>query len=69
VPHRQREAGSVRAASDPLLQVEAIVPDRQSGGDSRSGLLLLAAGALLALVLASGSLLSVTSRASRGGVR
>jgi hypothetical protein len=69
VPRRQREAGSVRAAPDPLLQVEAIVPDRQSGGDSTSGLLLLAAGALLALVLASGSLLSATSRASRGGVQ
>jgi hypothetical protein len=68
-PRRQREAEDPRAAPDPLLQVDAILPGGQTGGDSPSGLLLIAAGALLALVLASGSLLSVASRMSRGGLR
>jgi hypothetical protein len=68
-PRRQREAEDPRAGPDPLLQVDAILPGAQSGGDSPSGLLLLAAGALLALVLVSGSLVSAASRMSRGGLR
>ena len=68
-PRRQREAEDPRAAADPLLRVDAILPGGQRGGDSPSGLLLLAAGALLALVLASGSLVSAASRMSRGGLR
>jgi hypothetical protein len=66
VPRRQREAGDARTAPDPLLRVDAIAPSGRSGGDSQSGLLLLGAAALLALVLASGSLVSVASKASRG---
>jgi outer membrane biosynthesis protein TonB len=68
-PRRQREAEDTRPAPDPLLQVDAILPGGQRGGDSPTGLLLIAAGALLALILASGSLVSVASRVSRGGLR
>jgi hypothetical protein len=69
VPRRQREARDVRPAPDPLLRVDTLVPSGQSGGDSQPGLLLLGAAALLALVLASGSLISVASKASRGGTQ
>lgn len=69
VPRRHRQAEVPRAAPDPLLQVDAILPGDQSGGDSPSARLILAAGALLALVLVSGSLVSVASRMSRGGLR
>jgi type IV secretory pathway VirB10-like protein len=66
----RREDGEVdtaRAAS--MLRIKALLPGDQTSADSSSGLLLLAAGALLALVLASGSMVSVASRAMKGQLR
>jgi outer membrane biosynthesis protein TonB len=45
-----------------LLRVDAFLPGVQGNEDSPSHLVLLAAGALLALLMASGSLLSVARR-------
>jgi hypothetical protein len=52
-----------------LLRVESFLPGVQGNEDSPSHLVLLAAAALLALLLASGSLLSVAARVSRGQLR
>ncbi len=60
------ERRSERAAgpADPslLLQVDSFLPGVQGDEDSPSHLVLLAAAALLALLMASGSLLSVATR-------
>jgi outer membrane biosynthesis protein TonB len=61
------ETDAARASS--LLRVRALLPGDQTTADSSSRLLLLAAGALLALVLASGSMVSVASRAMKGQLR
>jgi hypothetical protein len=51
------------------MRIRSLLPEAQSARDSPSHVVLLAAGGLLALVLASGSMLSVSSRAMRGGLR
>jgi len=51
------------------MRIRALLPHGESAGDSSSHVILLAAGALLALVLASGSMLSVSSRAMKGQLR
>ena len=61
------EVDAARASS--MLRIKALLPCDQTTADSSSGLFLLAAGALLALVLASGSMVSVASRAMKGQLR
>jgi outer membrane biosynthesis protein TonB len=61
------EVDEARARS--MLRINALLPGEQTTADSSSRLLLLAAGALLALVLASGSMVSVASRAMKGQLR
>ena len=46
-----------------------LVPSTKSADETHSGLLLVAAGGLLALVLASGSLLTVATRVMKGQVQ
>jgi hypothetical protein len=58
---------AARASS--LLQIRALLPGDQNSAGSSSRPFLLAAGALLALVLASGSMVSVASRAMKGQLR
>jgi hypothetical protein len=55
-----------RPQPNELLRIESLVPDVAVADDSSPRMLLLAAGALLALVMASGSLLSVAARVIRG---
>jgi hypothetical protein len=52
-----------------MLRIRALLPGEQAADDSSSRLFILAAGALLALVLASGSMVSVASRAMKGQLR
>jgi hypothetical protein len=52
-----------------LLRIDSFLPGVQGDEDSPSHLVLLAAAALLALVMASGSLLSVTTRVWRSPLR
>lgn len=52
-----------------LLRVDSFLPGVQGDEDSPSHLVLLAAAALLALVMASGSLLSVAARVWRSPLR
>ena len=52
-----------------LLRVDSFLPGVQGDEDSPSHLVLLAAAALLALLMASGSLLSVVTRVWRGQLR
>jgi hypothetical protein len=66
-PQADHEVDAARAGS--LLRISAILPGEQASDDSSSRLLILAAGALLALVLASGSMVPVTSRAMKGQLR
>jgi hypothetical protein len=61
------EVDAARASS--MLRIRALLPGDQTAADSSSSLFLLAAGALLALVLASGSMVSVASRAMKGQLR
>jgi outer membrane biosynthesis protein TonB len=61
------EAGATRASS--MVRVRPLFPIEQTADDSSSKLLMLAGGALLALVLASGSMVSVSSRAMKGQLR
>ena len=51
------------------MRLASLLPSSKSADDTRSGILLVAAGALLALVLASGSLLSVATRVMKGQPR
>jgi hypothetical protein len=62
-------AAAAAARPGSLVRIGSLSPPAKSGEDSHSGLLPLAAGALLALVLASGSLLSVAMRMSKGQLR
>ena len=55
--------------ADALVRIKALIPDGATADDSSSHIVLLAAGALLALVLASGSMVSVASRAMKGQLR
>ena len=52
-----------------MLRIRALLPGDQTTADSSPTLFMLAAGALLALVLASGSMVSVASRAMKGQLR
>ncbi len=51
------------------MRIRALLPETPTASDSSSGVLVLAAGALLALVLASGSMASAASRAMKGQPR
>ena len=62
-----RRAGPAEPSQ--LLRVKAFLPGVQGNEDSPSHLVLLAAAALLALVMASGSLLSVATRVWRSPLR
>jgi outer membrane biosynthesis protein TonB len=55
--------------ADSLVNIRALLPGTQTASDSSSGVVVLAAGALLALVLASGSMASAVSRAIKGQLR
>jgi hypothetical protein len=66
---RRADAGVDAARASSLLRIRAPLPGEQAADDSPSRLFILAAGALLALVLASGSMVSVTSRAMKGQLR
>ena len=51
-----------------LTRIGSLIPPTEQAEDSHH-LVLLAAGALLALLMASGSLLSVATRVTRGQLR
>jgi len=51
------------------VRVESLLPSTKSADDTNPGILLVGAGILLALVLASGSLVAVASKAVKGQVR
>jgi outer membrane biosynthesis protein TonB len=69
-PVRHRGVGDVAAAqAGSLVAVKALLPDGPTADESSPHLVLIAAGALLALVLASGSMLSVAARAVKGQLR
>jgi hypothetical protein len=69
-PARHRMDGDVAAAqAESLVAIRALLPDGPTADDSSPHLVLIAAGALLALVLASGSMLSVASRIVKGQLR
>jgi type IV secretory pathway VirB10-like protein len=68
--HAHRADGAVEGArASSMLRIKALVPGEQTTADSSSRPFILAAGALLALVLASGSMVSVASRAMKGQLR
>lgn len=62
-----RRAAAARPGS--LVRIGSLLPSAKSSDGSRSGLLLLAAGALLTLVMASASLLAVATRMMKGQLR
>jgi hypothetical protein len=66
----ERKAKRTSAAAKPgsLVRVGALLPGSEPADDSQR-VFLLAAGALLALLMASGSLTSVASRVTRGQLR
>jgi type IV secretory pathway VirB10-like protein len=69
-PQARRADGAVQGArASSMLRIRALLPGDQTTADSSSRLFILAAGALLALVLASGSMVSVASRAMKGQLR
>jgi hypothetical protein len=51
------------------VRVGSLLPSTKSADDTNPGILLLGAGILLALVLASGSLVAVATRVVKGQVR
>jgi hypothetical protein len=67
----EKEAAATEKLVQPssLVRIESLLPSVKSGDESHSRLLQLAAGILLALVLASGSLLSVATRMMKGQLR
>ena len=66
----RRADGAVEGArASSMLRIRALLPGDQTTAHSSSTMLMLAAGALLALVLASGSMVSVASRAMKGQLR
>ena len=80
MPEKAKPVRREAATSDPerrarpadpslLLRVDSFLPGVQGDEDSPSHLVLLAAAALLALLMASGSLLSVATRVWRGQLR
>jgi hypothetical protein len=62
-------AEKVAVATVQPVQIKSLLPSVRSGDESRSRLLLLAAGILLALAMASGTLLAVATRAMNGQLR
>ncbi len=62
-------AGRPAARPSSLARVGSLLPSAKEADESNSRVLLLAGGVLLALVLASGSLLSVATRTMRGQIR
>jgi hypothetical protein len=67
-PHRA-DAGADAARPSSIMRIRALLPGDQTTAESSSKFFILAAGALLALVLASGSLVSIASRAMKGQLR
>ena len=67
-PH-PAERRTTNDRADSLVNIRALLPGTQTASDSSSGVVVLAAGALLALVLASGSMASAVSRAIKGQLR
>ena len=68
----KREAATGRepeARRGSTVRLASLLPSTRSADGSHSGLLVAAGGALLALVLASGSLLSVATRRTKGQLR
>jgi type IV secretory pathway VirB10-like protein len=68
---RKAAAAKEAAAAEPgsFVHFGSLLPSTRSADETHSGILLVAAGALLALVLASGSLLSVATRVMKGQLR
>ena len=66
---RRGDGGVAAARATSMLRIKALLPRAQATAESSSRLFILAAGALLALVLASGSMVSVASRAIKGQLR
>ncbi len=68
-----RKAAAAKAApeaqSGSHARVESLLPSTKSAHDTNPEILLLGAGILLALVLASGSLVAVANRVLKGQVR
>lgn len=62
-----KEAAAARSAS--FVRLGSLVPSSKSADDNHSEIVLAGAGVLLALVLASGSLLSVATRKMKGQLR
>ena len=68
-PASRPERRAEPADPNRLLRVDAFLPGVQGNEDSPSHLVLLAAAALLALLMASGSLVSVATRVWGGQLR
>ncbi len=62
-------AEKVAVATVQPVQIKSLLPSVSSGDESRSGLLLLAAGILLVLAMVSGTLLAVATRVMNGQLR
>jgi hypothetical protein len=68
----KREAAALDEAAarrGSFVRLGSLIPSTESADDTHSGILLVAGGALLAIVLASGSLLSVATRRMKGTLR
>jgi outer membrane biosynthesis protein TonB len=65
---RTEQARAANALPNPAVRMEWLTP-RLEQADASQHVVLLAAGALLALLMASGSLISVAARATRGQLR
>jgi outer membrane biosynthesis protein TonB len=65
---RAEQAQADNALPNPAVRMEWLTP-RLEPADAPQHVVLLAAGALLALLMASGSLISVATRATRGQLR
>ena len=65
---RTEQARAANALPNPAVRMEWLTP-RLEQADASQHVALLAAGALLALLMASGSLISVAARATRGQLR
>ncbi len=57
------------AQSGSRVRVESLLPSTKSADDTNPEILLVGAGILLALVLASGSLVAMANRVVKGQVR
>ena len=66
---RPAEHAAAGDSAGSMVRIHALLPGAQPADDSTPGVFVLAAGALLALVLASGSMASAASRAMKGQLR